>query len=167
MRKWKRYNKHAKPIVIRLREIRERRRIPRKILEHAMGYHCMTLGRWERGETLPSCQALHDWCQYLGVRLEVAEMDNTYELQVTALCPADHKQKDSYRFVIEASRMLKIEDIKTFFAAYESEPVYQEDLTRICAAKLPGIVRVISEGSHSDVKTVCTVLGKTTKRRRR
>ena len=71
--KCKRYLKHRYPVVARLREIRERHGIPRKVVEHEMGYHRMTLGRWERGETLPSCQALHDWCQYLGVRLEVIE----------------------------------------------------------------------------------------------
>ncbi len=33
----------------------------------------MTLGRWERGETLPSLQALHDWCQALEVSVPLVE----------------------------------------------------------------------------------------------
>ena len=71
--KWKRYCKRQYPIVCELRQIRERRQIPRKVLEHAMGYHRLTLGRWERGETLPSLQALHDWAAYLGVDIRTGE----------------------------------------------------------------------------------------------
>lgn len=66
---WKKYSRRRYPIITQLREIREAQDIPRKVVGHKLGYHPMTLGRWERGETLPSLQALGDWCEVLGAEL--------------------------------------------------------------------------------------------------
>lgn len=57
------------PIIESLRAVREQRGIPRKVLAHQIGYDVNTLVKWERGTILPSLQALHDWCQGLGVEL--------------------------------------------------------------------------------------------------
>lgn len=70
--KWKRYSKNQYPILLQLRKIREEKGIPRKVIEHKIGYHKMTLGRWERGETMPSLQAIYDWCQVLNVQLLIS-----------------------------------------------------------------------------------------------
>lgn len=65
----KRYSKRRFPVVEQLREIREAQDIPRKVISHQLGYHVMTLGRWERGEKQPTLQALNDWCEALGADL--------------------------------------------------------------------------------------------------
>jgi transcriptional regulator with XRE-family HTH domain len=75
--KWKRYCRHPYPIVLQLRQVRESRGIPRKVIEYKIGYHKMTIGRWERGDTQPSLQALHDWCQVLGVEIGINEPEAT------------------------------------------------------------------------------------------
>lgn len=66
---WKRHRKGKPyPIVELLHRLRRERQIKRAVLAEDLGYHWMTVGRWERGESLPSFQALHDWCRYLDVR---------------------------------------------------------------------------------------------------
>ena len=60
-------------IVEDLREVRRRQRLRRDVLAEIMGYHWQTVGRWERGESTPSCQALHDWCEALGLKLRVEQ----------------------------------------------------------------------------------------------
>lgn len=67
----KKFQRRQFLLLRRLRQIRIAKKIPQKVLCHNMGYHKMTLGRWERGETMPSFQALHDWCEALGLRIEV------------------------------------------------------------------------------------------------
>jgi DNA-binding transcriptional regulator YiaG len=56
------------PVIQELVTLRRALEIKRADLASDLGYHWTTLGRWERGENLPSFQALRDWCQQLGVR---------------------------------------------------------------------------------------------------
>lgn len=58
-------------VVADLREVREAKKLPRKVLGHRLGYHWYTIGRWERGETVPSTPALLYWCKSLDVELRV------------------------------------------------------------------------------------------------
>ena len=58
-------------IVGELRKIRIEKKLKREALAHDLGYHWMTIGRWERGDSIPSTAALMDWCQGLGVELKV------------------------------------------------------------------------------------------------
>jgi transcriptional regulator with XRE-family HTH domain len=70
---WKRHRKgNPYPVIIELRREREAKRLRRDVMAEMLGYHWMTVGRWERGESLPSFQALHDWCQVLDVNLTTA-----------------------------------------------------------------------------------------------
>lgn len=68
-RPWKRNPYHAYPICTELRALRRAQRLRLDVLAEMLGYHVMSVGRWERGESYPSIQALHDWCQALGVKL--------------------------------------------------------------------------------------------------
>jgi transcriptional regulator with XRE-family HTH domain len=65
------YRKHEQkrlyPIVVALRAEREAKKHPRKVIAYKMGYDEKTLAKWEWGTILPSLQALHDWCEVLGV----------------------------------------------------------------------------------------------------
>jgi transcriptional regulator with XRE-family HTH domain len=65
----KRYQKRSYRVLTELRAIRKTRDIKLKVLSHQIGYHPMTIGRWERGETTPSLQALNDWCEALNAKL--------------------------------------------------------------------------------------------------
>lgn len=65
----KKYQKLRYPIVEQLREIRIAQGIPSKVLCRKIGYDKNALGRWERGENLPSFQALNNWCEALGADL--------------------------------------------------------------------------------------------------
>ena len=71
MKPFKRYCRRRLPVIAELRQERERQRLKREVLAETLGYHRMTVGRWERGETMPSFQALHDWCEALGVTLTI------------------------------------------------------------------------------------------------
>lgn len=72
MKPAKKYAKHVYPVVAALRDARKTRRLPRKQVALVAGYGHDTIGRWERGETRPSCDALHDWSAALGLELRVA-----------------------------------------------------------------------------------------------
>jgi transcriptional regulator with XRE-family HTH domain len=68
---WKRYQKRLYPVVRDLHMVRVSRRIKREVIAERLGYHKMTVGRWERGENQPSLQALHDWAEVLGVEIAI------------------------------------------------------------------------------------------------
>jgi len=70
--KQKHYQKRRYRILAELRELREARDMTRKMLSHRTGYHLATVGRWERGETLPSLQAMADWCEALDAELSIS-----------------------------------------------------------------------------------------------
>ena len=61
------------PFISRLAEIRVAKSLPRIDLAEAAGYHVMILGRYERGETIPSVQRLVDWCDALGCEIIIRE----------------------------------------------------------------------------------------------
>lgn len=72
----KKYSKRQYPILAALRAIRNKQRLRLDVLAEMIGYHWVTVSRWERGEKQPSLQALHDWCEALGVTLALG-MDGT------------------------------------------------------------------------------------------
>jgi DNA-binding transcriptional regulator YiaG len=57
------------PIFALLWERREALKITRYDLAAHMGYHYAMLGRWERGDAMPSLQKLIDWAETLGLAL--------------------------------------------------------------------------------------------------
>lgn len=58
-------------IINRLAAIREQRNVTRPDLGERVGYHHVQLGRYERGEATPTLQRLADWCEALGLELDV------------------------------------------------------------------------------------------------
>lgn len=68
----KRVPKHVFPVIAELQAKRRERGIGRVPLAVDLGYSPTSLGRWERGEFYPSLQALHDWCEGLGVALRIS-----------------------------------------------------------------------------------------------
>jgi transcriptional regulator with XRE-family HTH domain len=56
------------PIIVALRDVRLAKKLPRKVIAYKMGYDEKTLAKWEWGTNLPSLQALHDWCEVLGMK---------------------------------------------------------------------------------------------------
>lgn len=64
----------AHPLMARLREERIRKRISLKELSRTLGYDIFTLGGWERGRSVPSVIKFSDWCDALGVKLEIGDM---------------------------------------------------------------------------------------------
>lgn len=65
-------NHRVYPVVAQLAAARGAEKISQRALSYKMGYDCVTVGRWERGETLPSLQAVYDWCEALGVEMRVS-----------------------------------------------------------------------------------------------
>jgi ribosome-binding protein aMBF1 (putative translation factor) len=61
------------PFIESLWQIRERSGITRRSLANKMGYCATMMGRWERGDAVPSLRRLVDWCDALNVKLEVME----------------------------------------------------------------------------------------------
>jgi transcriptional regulator with XRE-family HTH domain len=59
------------PILERLRAERERQGIDRMELSQALGYDYSAISGWERSERTPSFRALMDWCDALGVKLDI------------------------------------------------------------------------------------------------
>lgn len=70
----KREQRRLYPIVVALRAEREARKCPRKVVAYQMGYDATTLAKWEHGTILPSLQALHDWCEVLGLNLQASRL---------------------------------------------------------------------------------------------
>jgi transcriptional regulator with XRE-family HTH domain len=60
------------PIMAQLREERRKRGLQLVDLAQEVGYHRVTIGRWERGIDYPSIAALDDMCQFLGLELVVS-----------------------------------------------------------------------------------------------
>ena len=62
---------HVYPVIAQLKA--ERLAQGKAIVDLALelGYSPTSLARWERGEFIPSVQALHDWAEGLGVELRV------------------------------------------------------------------------------------------------
>jgi hypothetical protein len=82
-------------------------------------------------------------------------MKTTYELEVMTKCPVTPSFTDTYSFIINADKFIKVEDILEFFLRFEKEAIFQEDLTTRCADQFTA--SVTSTGWHSGVKTICTV----------
>jgi transcriptional regulator with XRE-family HTH domain len=59
------------PILERLRRERERQGIGRLELSERLGYDYSQLSGWERSERTPTFFALMNWCDALGVKLEI------------------------------------------------------------------------------------------------
>jgi transcriptional regulator with XRE-family HTH domain len=59
------------PIVSLLRAARRDQRLRIDVLGEMLGYHWVTISRWERGLVSPPLQALQDWSQALGVKLTI------------------------------------------------------------------------------------------------
>ncbi len=78
---WKRHFRGKPyPIVTQLRAVRKSQGLRLDVLAEIIGYHWVTVSRWERGERLPSFQALHDWSQALGVNPTVTTKHQEVEL---------------------------------------------------------------------------------------
>lgn len=75
-----------------------------------------------------------------------------HHLTITASCPVDRKP-DHYEAVIEATRVIKVEDIIASVERLKSKRIFQEQLTQELARDLGA--KVTTTGYHSGVKTVC------------
>lgn len=60
------------PLLADLRSERIRRGIGLIDVAENIGYHRVTISRWERGIDYPSIAALADWCEALGVNLHIS-----------------------------------------------------------------------------------------------
>ncbi len=79
-------------------------------------------------------------------------MKAVHELTFARRCPVNDAQ-DLYDLRIEATRVVKVEDILAAVAALP-EKAFQEEITVELAAKLG--CRVTTIGHHSGVKTTCS-----------
>lgn len=68
-------------------------------------------------------------------------------------CPVNDA-RDTYQVIVEANRMVKVEDILTAVTSIPDR-TFQEDITQTLAAVLGCGITTI--GYHSGVKTTCTV----------
>ncbi len=82
----KRRLKRRYEIVKQLQGARVSRNISRLTLAETLGYHWASIGRWERGETQPSFQAMHDWAMGLGVNIVIDD----------PACPPETHRQRSY-----------------------------------------------------------------------
>lgn len=76
---------------------------------------------------------------------------NKYKFVGQAVCPIDEKL-DVYKVTVWSHRQIDCELLLQEWESANSEPQFQEDLTRRMAMKLRAKVRL--KGSHSGVKTV-------------
>jgi hypothetical protein len=74
-----------------------------------------------------------------------------HELTIARRCPVNDAH-DIYQVLVEATRLIKVEDILAA-AASLPERAFQEDLTVALAARLG--CRVTTTGFHRGVKTTC------------
>jgi transcriptional regulator with XRE-family HTH domain len=58
-------------LLLQLRAERQRRGVKLIELADQIGYHRVTISRWERGIDYPSIAALGDWCQALDYNLQI------------------------------------------------------------------------------------------------
>jgi hypothetical protein len=79
-------------------------------------------------------------------------MNVVHELMFSRRCPVDDAQ-DRYELLVEATWLVKVEDILAAVKALP-EKAFQEELTTKLAAKLG--CRVTTIGTHSGVKTTCS-----------
>jgi len=78
-------------------------------------------------------------------------MNVRYELTMACQCPVDDAQ-DIYAVTIEATKMIKVEDILAMVKALP--PMFQEDITKRLAKAFD--CRATTVGLHSGVKTTCS-----------
>ena len=74
-----------------------------------------------------------------------------HELTMYCHCPVNGA-RDTYQVVVEANRVVKVEDILAAVAAVPDK-MFQEDITAHLAAVLG--CGVTTTGYHSGVKTIC------------
>ena len=75
-----------------------------------------------------------------------------HELTMRCHCPVNGA-RDTYQVTVEASRVVKVEDILAAVAAVP-DWLFQEDITETLAASLGCGVTTV--GYHSGVKTTCS-----------
>jgi hypothetical protein len=74
-----------------------------------------------------------------------------HELTHRCRCPVNDA-RDTYAVIVEANRIMKVEDILAAVAALPDR-LFQEQITEILAASLA--CSVTTTGYHSGVKTTC------------
>lgn len=62
------------PVFEEMRELRIAKNISIEMLAERMGIDLSTLGRWERGEIVPSTLRFLDWCKALDVKMTIGEL---------------------------------------------------------------------------------------------
>lgn len=76
-------------------------------------------------------------------------MINTYEVEVTCVCPVDDLP-DVYQLTITSRRTIPVEDILAVVAGFREKRMYQEDLCQAIHRRVNASCRVI--GYHSGVR---------------
>ena len=78
-----------------------------------------------------------------------------HRLTIEAKCPVDGTT-DTYNTYIRTTSLVGVEEIIAEAKAITAGgPIYQEDLTRNLAERLPAVVEVETHGIHSGVYTTC------------
>ncbi len=77
-----------------------------------------------------------------------------HRLTIEAKCPKDGST-DTYNTYVRTSAILAVETIIAEAKEIGSDPIYQEELTRALAERVPGAVEVETHGIHSGVYTTC------------
>jgi hypothetical protein len=77
----------------------------------------------------------------------------THELVLRVRCPVDGAH-DIYQVTVEASRLVKVEDILAAMGDVAKDAAFQEEITQRLAVALACTVTTV--GHHSGVRTTCT-----------
>lgn len=79
-----------------------------------------------------------------------------YETTMSAMCPVND-ERDTYAVQIEATRQIMCEDILAVTRGFSRVSITQEELTERLARAFKA--KVTTTGTHSHVRTFCTVDG--------
>lgn len=77
-------------------------------------------------------------------------MTNIYRLQVRAMCPIHADLIDVYDVEIRSGATLPVENILAHFKQYETQQIFQEEMTRKACVALGGSIKTV--GIHSGVE---------------
>lgn len=81
-------------------------------------------------------------------------MINTYEIEITCLCPVDDLP-DVYHLTVTARRVIPVESIIAAVAEFSDKKMYQEDLCQSLHRKINACCILVGDHSGVRVRSQC------------